>query len=87
MTAAEATGATAAAGTAKARATGDAGASEDRIVETPFLRLKASGMFSTSPVKPAAEGGATPLQAATPEEVAVMKLYKHRRATAAVSPL
>ena len=61
MTAAEATGATAAAGTAKTRATGDAGASEDRIVETPFLRLKASGMFSTSPVKPAAEGGATPL--------------------------
>ena len=75
-----ATGATADAGTTETPATGDAGASEDRIVEKPILRFKASGMFPTSPVKPAAEGGVTPRQAAIPEVVAVLKLYKGAQA-------
>ena len=43
-------------------------------------------MLPSSPAKPAAEGGATTLKAATPEEAAVLQLYKGAQVTEAPTP-
>ena len=88
------TGATADTGTTETPATGVAKAFEDRLVakvaSTAIAALHASGLFPTTPAKPAAkpaaEGGVALLPAASPEEVAVLKFYKGAQAPEAPTP-
>ena len=47
----------------------------DEVASKAIAALKASGMFPTLPAKPSVEGGVTPLQPVSPEEVVAIKIY------------